>query len=615
MISDPAMEQQQLVMNQYQTITLPPDIQLTPGTLLTLHNGQVLRIEQTSPETSIAPVVNNVNTDQSSGDVKRRPGRPKKHEVKFEKPCGPGPYSCDVCGEEFESWASCRKHVRSHQQDKKLRCEDCGASYNLEKNMRLHRASHQTGERLECPECGKSFTRLASLKCHLAMHEEEDNLLCSECGDEFTTEKMLEQHFELKHSDMSPNLKLDSEFTEKTENLLTMFPNPAVQLTATDTKKSSLKCKTCGKECATSKEFKEHQLRHKKLKSSLELIRKRSKVVTRDGYKLSCKYCSKKFLKPSQVTRHERIHTGVRPYKCQECGKAFTQKQSLESHSLKHTGQRPYACSFCSMKFSQRGNLRAHIGRVHNIEDEDKYKCSHCTCSFKKLGSLNAHISRFHPDEAEEGLERIQSGEEDETQAGSKVEEAVPEDDLLSKAISSTISDPISVEEEKDSKKVVLTDRSADGKIQKHSVRLRVRDNVKYYSCNTCPREFKKPSDLIRHLRIHTQDKPFKCDQCSRAFTVKSTLITHKKIHQNLSAREKPPCNKCGKIFYSHAAYKAHLKQHDNPVPCDLCEETFISSGALKEHKHLVHKVSQSRGIDSIKIEIHSGVRQETELC
>ena len=64
------------------------------------------------------------------------------------------------------------------------------------------------------------------------------------------------------------------------------------------------------------------------------------------------------------------------------------------------------------------------------------------------------------------------------------------------------------------------------------------------------------------------------------------------KIHQNISAREKPPCKKCGKIFYSHAAYKAHLKQHENPVPCDQCELTFISQGALKEHKQLVHKVS-----------------------
>ena len=53
------------------------------------------------------------------------------------------------------------------------------------------------------------------------------------------------------------------------------------------------------------------------------------------------------------------------------------------------------------------------LGRVHNIEDDDKYKCSHCTCSFKKLGSLNAHISRFHPDEAEVTEDKMESGNEE----------------------------------------------------------------------------------------------------------------------------------------------------------------------------------------------------------
>ena len=62
------------------------------------------------------------------------------------------------------------------------------------------------------------------------------------------------------------------------------------------------------------------------------------------------------------------------------------------------------------------------------------------------------------------------------------------------------------------------------------------------------------------------------------------------KIHKNRDERQKPPCEKCGKIFYSHASYKAHLKQHDNPLECDMCPETFLTNGALNEHKHTVHK-------------------------
>lgn len=33
---------------------------------------------------------------------------------------------------------------------------------------------------------------------------------------------------------------------------------------------------------------------------------------------------------------------------------------------------------------------------------------------------------------------------------------------------------------------------------------------MRWYACSFCPKEFKKPSDLIRHLRVHTQEKPFK---------------------------------------------------------------------------------------------------------
>jgi len=43
-----------------------------------------------------------------------------------------------------------------------------------------------------------------------------------------------------------------------------------------------------------------------------------------------------------------------------------------------------------------------------------------------------------------------------------------------------------------------------------YNVKFKVEDCIRWLFCPHCPKRFKKPLDLVRHLRIHNSIKPFK---------------------------------------------------------------------------------------------------------
>lgn len=48
------------------------------------------------------------------------------------------------------------------------------------------------------------------------------------------------------------------------------------------------------------------------------------------------KNCGKQFTRNEELTRHKRIHTGVRPHPCILCGKRFGRKDHLKKHVKTH---------------------------------------------------------------------------------------------------------------------------------------------------------------------------------------------------------------------------------------------------------------------------------------
>uniref|UniRef100_A0A0C9RGS6 ZNF236_3 protein n=1 Tax=Fopius arisanus TaxID=64838 RepID=A0A0C9RGS6_9HYME len=481
---------------------------------------------------------------------KKGPGRPRKNPNASD---AKNELKCEICGEEFKRQMLYRKHMEHHAEEKPHRCPKCPASFNIPLNFTLHMAMHNTGEP-KCPECGRKFARMASLKAHIIVHEKEENLFCTECEDSFSTKAQLDAHLKLH------NEKWSSEDVRK--------------------------CKLCNKQFTQPALYRLHIREHYRLQTK---IMKQTKRGTTQKTIYKCKICMKVFQKPSQLMRHIRVHTGEKPFKCTICARAFSQKSSLQIHMWRHVGVRPYPCTQCSAKFSQKGNLNAHILRVHNApEGEPTYACTQCSCVFKKLGSLNGHMKKMHAVPVDEVGTCDSSTETSIKSPDSTLDPQSSKNDILQQAL--TNSGLTTKEKPSDSPKrpesqtsyVTLVDRTPDGSFRKYvTIKQRRIGSIRWYSCSFCHKEFKKPSDLIRHLRVHTQEKPFKCSHCPRSFALKSTMKTHERTHFGV---KKYSCGICGKMFSCHSSLTAHTRTHTKPHKCDLCDMSFSTSTVLKSH-------------------------------
>lgn len=96
-------------------------------------------------------------------------------------------------------------------------------------------------------------------------------------------------------------------------------------LTGVGSKSADFICETCGKWFASLEHLQQHrQWRH----------------TERTARRHACAYCPYTSSNRSHVTRHERGHTGERPFVCQVCQNGYRRREDLRAHVRAHSRQR-----------------------------------------------------------------------------------------------------------------------------------------------------------------------------------------------------------------------------------------------------------------------------------
>ena len=200
-----------------------------------------------------------------------------------------------------------------------------------------------------------------------------------------------------------------------------------------------------------------------------------------------CQYCESSFGTSSELLRHVRYrHTHEKRHRCTQCDYASVELSKLQRHMRSHTGEKPYQCPNCTYAAADRFKLKRHF-RIHT--GEKPYECDICHSRFTQSNSLKEH--------------KLIHGSNKPMQQCNLCSYTSPSSRLMQMHM-------LTHNDEKPHQCDQCEQRFRQKQLLRRHQNMyhnphyeRPTPVVEGHACSYCPKVFRHPGNLVRHLALH----------------------------------------------------------------------------------------------------------------
>ena len=294
---------------------------------------------------------------------------------------------------------SCPADVIALDQSAPRHCATCGLDFADFPTFNVH--CTEAHERYACPECTKTFASQAVRDRHLFEHTGEQPYDCAECELLFSRPDSLRKHRMKVHSSLATAAMDDGLFRSEVGSSIDFEYGPSLAASRTRESTSS-RIDAVGAlqlyqdpYLADMQSLTDGWLQNPEMSAgcsqsalssdAIEILSDDEGSGMFDGgtqfYNMRGGWMATTTIDHSRTfycdicrdaahgSEAFREHCDVmhRRVPCLYCGRTFTQKASMERHQRQHTGERPYRCPYCELSYTRKENLHTHVTRAHPL--------------------------------------------------------------------------------------------------------------------------------------------------------------------------------------------------------------------------------------------------------